>query len=118
MIKYSKTQEELIKFFENEFFLNKNFYKRRLYFNFFDECNELFSMKFNVDYGILDNIIKFFDDNNLIITKLFQILPSFYPLILEHTRIKFIVLNKLEYFRKNIISGVIKDSELIKVNYR
>jgi hypothetical protein len=110
IFKYSKNKSDLLKYIDAEIFYSKCFYKRRLYFQFFFSCLELFSIKFIKEKGIIDNLLKFFDDNFLFLNKLLTILPTFFPLINDDTRLKFVVMNKLENLRKG--TKIQKDKEI------
>ncbi len=117
MAKLSKSKivfDEIIKFVEVEISLNKNFYNRRLYFYFFQELTKNFSYKFLYDKGLIDELIRFINDNNQILPRFLKILKSFFPLVLDD-KIKFLVYNKLETLRKQIQGGEIIDNEVFEV---
>ncbi len=115
LLKYGKKieKEYILKFLDKEIIENKNFYKRRLYFPFFEEAIKIFSINTLLNYRIIDNILNFFNDNRLMQSKLVTTLKSFYPLILSESRTKFIINNKLDNLKKfrNF------DYELSKVRY-
>lgn len=114
LLKFGKKieKEDILKFLEKEIIENKNFYKRRLYFPFFEEAIKIFSINSLMNYQIIDNVLKFFNDNKLMQSKLIKILDSIYPLILSESRIKFIINNKLDNLKK-MKNG---DIELSRVN--
>jgi hypothetical protein len=114
-LKYSFNKEEIIKYSESAFFLEKSFYKRRLYLIFFHNCLKNFSIKYIKEIGILDNIFDFFQDTSINICHLISILPDFYPLINDMSDVKFKLLNKLTDLRKNEI--YINDKEIKRVAY-
>lgn len=102
LLKYGKKseKEEILKFLEKEIMENNNFYKRRLYFSFFEEAINIFSINTLLNYQIIDHILKFFNDNKLMQSKLVITLKLFYPLILSESRVKFIINNKLDNLKK------------------
>lgn len=102
LIKFGKKaeKEEILKFIEKEVIENKNFYKRRLYFPFFEEAIKIFSISTLLSLQIIDHILKFFNDNKLLQSKLIKMLKIFYPLVFNESRIKFIINNKLDNLKK------------------
>lgn len=102
LLKFGKKveKEEIIKYVEREILESKNFYKRKLFFNFFEESIRIFSISTLLNYQIIDHVIKFFNDNRLMQSKLISILKYFYPLIFSESRIKFIINNKLDNLKK------------------
>lgn len=107
-------RDEILKFIELEIFSSKNFYNRGLYLIFFEEMLNIFSYKFLKEKGLVDDFMTFINDNKLILPKFFKITKLFFPLAKED-RIKFSILNKLEYFRKEINNKQLYDFELIQV---
>jgi hypothetical protein len=102
LLKYCKKveKEEILKFLEKEIIENKCFYKRRLYFPFFEEAIKTFSISALLNNQIIDNVLKFFNDNKLLQAKLIMLLKLFYPLIFSESRLKFIVNSKLDNLKK------------------
>jgi hypothetical protein len=116
-LKFCRNKEEVVKFTEFEILASKSFYKRRLYFTFFEFCLQIFSSKFLKEIGVMDNLFKFFDDKNLIhVSNLISILKNFYPIFNDDSRIKFKILTKVEDIAKNLSAGLIKDKEIEIVN--
>jgi hypothetical protein len=111
-LKYCKNKEDILKYTESELFQSKSFYKRRLYFTFFETCLELFSIKYIKENGILENFFKFFeeDSSSIIICMLICIFPSIYPLINDDIELKFKFLNKVSDLKK---STKLTDKEII-----
>jgi hypothetical protein len=112
-LKFCRNKDEVVKFTEYDILASKSFYKRRLYFIFFECCLEIFSSKFMKEIGIIDNLLKFFDDKNPIhISKLISIIKNFMPIFYDDSRIRFKITIKVEEIRKNINMGVLKDKEI------
>ena len=112
-LKFCMNKEEIIKYSESEFFVEKRFYKRRLYLIFFHNCLKIFSINYIKEIGMLENIFDFFEDTSINICHLISILPDFYPLINEMSNVKFKLLNKLSDLRKN--EKYINDREINRV---
>lgn len=102
LLKFCKKSEkdEIIRYIEKEVIESKSFYKRRLYFPFFEESIKVFCIASLLNYQIIDYVLKFFNDNKLMQAKLIKILKYFYPLIFTEMRIKFIINSKLDNLRK------------------
>lgn len=113
-LKFCKDKEEIIKYTESEFFLDKSFYKRRLYLIFFQHSLKVFSINYIKEIGLLNNIFEFFEDNSINICNLISMLPDFYPLINDINEIKFKLLNKMTDLRKKEIYA--NDKEINRVN--
>ncbi len=121
ILKYGKKseKEEILKYVEREILENKNFYKRRIFFSFFEEAIKIFSVSTLLNNQIIDNALKFFNDNRLMQSKLITILKNFYPLIHSDTRLKFIINNKLDNLKKlGIFDYEIKKVKQIKFLFR
>ena len=99
-LKFCKDKEEILKYTDSEFFLDKSFYRRRLYLIFFQNSLKVFSINYIKEIGLLENIFEFFDDTSINICHLISMLPDFYPLINDMNEIKFKLLNKLSELRK------------------
>ncbi len=95
-------REEIIKLTETEILNVKNFYVKRQYFIFFEECMEVFSFTFIKEKKIFDNFFRLVQENNLIfLNKFLTIVPRFYHLIHEDSKLKTQVLSKVDSCKKN-----------------
>ena len=95
-------KEEILKFIEKEIVENKSFYKRRLYFMFFEEAIKIFSISTLINYHIIDYIFKFLNDNTVILAKVIKMMKYIYPLICNDVRLKFIINTKFENLKKMV----------------
>jgi hypothetical protein len=113
-VKYSSLNysNELLKIFQKDYLESEVFYIRRIYFLFYEELFNQMSFNFLKENELIDNILKLFDDNTLLISKLLKHLIQLYPLLESDNRLKFILLNKLEALRKRINNEDLKDFEL------
>lgn len=106
--------DELIKFIETEILNSKNYYNRRLYLYFFEELTNNFSFKFLNEKGQIEELMKLINDNNQILSKFLKIIKLFFPLVSDD-KIKFLIYNKIEAVRKQILNKEIIDNEVIQV---
>jgi hypothetical protein len=93
-------KDEIIRYLEKDIIENKNYYIRRLYFPFFQEAINIFSISALIQYQFFDIILKFLNDNKLIQAKIISNLKDFYPLIFTESRIKFMVNSKMDNLKK------------------
>jgi hypothetical protein len=104
-------KDNIIRYLEKEIIDSKNYYKRRLYFPFFQEAISLHSISSLMQYQIFDHILKFLNDNKLMQAKVILNLKDFYPLVFTDNRIKFLINSKIDNLKK--MGNV--DYEIIKV---
>ena len=94
-------RDEIIKYTESEILNVKNFYVKRLYFIFFEECLEVFSFIFIKENKIFENIMRLLHENNeIMVNKFLKTLPKYYPYIYEDNKLKVIINNNVESCRK------------------
>jgi hypothetical protein len=93
-------KDEIIRYLEKDIIESKNYYIRRLYFPFFQEALNIFSISALMQYSIFDIILKFLNDNKLIQANIISNLKDFYPLIFTDNRIKFMINSKMENLKK------------------
>jgi hypothetical protein len=110
ILKYSKTQEEVLQYIDEEI-LSQNFYNKRLYINFLKKCLDIFSITFIQENGILEKVLKLFEEGNIfLIIEILNLLPTLYILLPE---LKKNCINELVLKLKREITT--KDFEYMKV---
>lgn len=81
-------QKQEILSFTGKIQLSTNFYERKLYIFFFDEALENFSINYLKDNEILENYLKFLDDNMITKNICIRSLKNFYFLLDDFNDIK------------------------------
>lgn len=117
-IKYNffNKKDQIVNFLQKDYFSSNSYYKRRIYFIFFESCLDHLSLNCIKESKILDTFLQFLNSSNtLSVSKTLKLLPRFYPLIADDIRLKFNIMNKLEELRNNLKDNLIKDLELQKV---
>lgn len=91
---------EVFKFVEKEYLLNKGFYIRRVYFEFFAEVVNLFSIKFieNENYGLIDNYFKMLNDKSELRINALKLVEKILPFSSEKTYNS--IVDKIEKINK------------------
>jgi hypothetical protein len=116
LMKYAKenSREEILKYVNFEFLENNNFYYRRLYFSFIEECIDNFSICYLKEKGLILNLIKFLSlkegCNKNLIGKTLKFFQQCFPLFHNDDKLVFLSYNKLELLRKTTL-----DREIINV---
>ncbi len=116
LMKYAKEnyREEILKYVNFEFLENNNFFYRRLYFSFIEECIDNFSICYLKEKGLILNLIKFLSlkegCNKYLIGKTLKIFQHCFPLFHKDDKLVFLLYNKLELIRKTSL-----DREIINV---
>jgi len=91
----------------NSFLNSESFYQRRLYFYFFDELLNFFSMNYLKENMVLDNLNVLFNDTSAINKSiLIKTLEKFYDLLKDDNVLKNTILTKINENRSS------KDSEV------
>jgi hypothetical protein len=115
LMKYAKEndREEILNFVYKTYFESNNFYNRRLYLTFVEECFEVFSICYLKEKGVISYMIKFLKNPNdkFLIGKTLEFLKICFPLINKDDKLVFLIFNKIQNLRKT------NDSEIIKVNF-
>jgi hypothetical protein len=89
-----------------------NFYVRRLYFVFFEECFNVLSTKFLFEKKIVNNLFKLLNDScPLNVIHFFKFIPKFYFFLKDEMNLKFLIDSKIH----NLKSSNSKDAELLSV---
>jgi hypothetical protein len=107
----SKTSREDIIKYMIDISNSKVFYTRRLFFPFFETIVEQYSFKFLSEYSLIEKIMKFLSDNNILsLICFFRLLPKFYYFISNDSKLKYQLEYKMEILKKDS-----KDRELQQV---
>jgi len=120
LIKYGLKSEkdEINRIVQREIFESRSFYKRRLYLTYLQSSLKVFSMSFLIHNHTMENFLKMFDDIKLIQSKCVCMIKEFYPLLINDTKIKPNLANKIEEIKKIIpIDFEIKRVKLILNNF-
>jgi len=112
-MKYSNRtfKKDMIFLIERDFYTKKGYYLRRIYFEFYAELANTFSIKFLESYDTLEKILSFLSDNYYIQSQALKLLEFLIPLISDTLISKIITIVKELKIKK------FKDIELIKVLY-
>jgi hypothetical protein len=103
--KYIK--DEILKYTETEILGSKNYFVKRKYLNFFEECLEVFSFTFIKEKRIFENIVKLLSANQiLLLNKFLKLIPKFYHLIVSDSKLKSFVTSKIDNCRKFLINDL------------
>ncbi len=104
LIKYGMKSEkdEINRIIIREIFESKSFYARRLFFPYFQSALKVFSVSFLIHNHTMDNFLKLLDDNKLFQVKCISMIKNFYPILVNDTKIKNHVANKLEEIKRII----------------
>jgi hypothetical protein len=95
----------------NEIYSSSSYFTKRLYLPFIEEMFEIFSINFLKEIGMIDNVMKIFNDSSVFIRKLLFYLQHIFLYIENDSKLKFTIFSKLEGVRKNSA----KDLELKNV---
>lgn len=113
LMKYAKEndREEILNFVHITYFESKNFYNRRLYFNFLEESLEIFSVCYLKEKGIISNLVRFLKNpvDKYLIGKTLELLKICFPFVHKDDKLVFLIFNKLQNLRQT------SDLEIIKV---
>jgi hypothetical protein len=104
LIKYGLKSEkdEISRILLREIIESNSFYERRLFFPYFQSALKVFSISFLIHNHTIENFLKLLDDNKLIQAKCIGTLKDFYPLLVNDTKIKLHLADKLEEIKKVI----------------
>ena len=117
ILRYSpKSQkDEIIKYCETELVNTKNFYLKRQYFIFFEECLDLFSFTNLREKKIIDHLFKIINENNtIILNKFLKIIPRLYIYSTDDSKLKNVINSKIEYCRKYLNKDALTVENIIK----
>ena len=111
LIRYTNktTRDEIIRY-SFEMINSKLYFTRRMFFPYFEKIIELYSTNFIIEHSFLEKITRFLADNTIALINLFKLLPKFYLVVSNDSKLK----NQLE-MKMKLIKQESNDKELLQV---
>jgi len=103
------SKKEIMGQVEKEFLIKKGYFFRKVYFEFFIEMTNSFSVKFLETFDLIDKIFIFLEEDFYIFNQTLKLLEFLIPLLPDVTT------NKIKESIINIISKKSKDTNTLKV---